>query len=373
MAPPSPAAYGGEGALLLGITWAEATLATLIISARTYAATRLVDRTGWGLFWILLTWIMAITAQILLTISVMYGAGNHTSELTYNDMVQAIKWNWMGQLVAILAIGFAKIAVIALTLHIQAPSERRYSWVLHFIWITNMMINITEVVLILYQCFPVARLWDMNVQGVCNGRQRSAKVGFFQGSWGAASDIVLALYPMFVFYRLNVSLRRKIFLSALMGGGSFAAVAGISKTVYIKNGPTTTDPTYQIYPLWISTYTEMWLILMLSSIPQLRIFFVRQVKQSASVLRSSFIQRRMRRKQSSGSPQPADQEPVGAEMHADERLPIEVLRHPARNDPSEIMESFDDLGARRGWGHIFVRHEINILDAQTRATRDSTK
>ena len=38
-------------------------------------------------------------------------------------------------------------------------------------------------------------------------------------AWGAASDVVLALYPMFVFYRLNVSLRRKIFLSALMGGG----------------------------------------------------------------------------------------------------------------------------------------------------------
>ena len=129
---------------------------------------------------------MALTAQVLLTISVMYGAGNHAADLTPGDLVQAVKWNWMGQLVTIITIGFAKIAVIAMILRIQGPTQRKYSWVLHFIWVTNMAVNVTEVVLILYQCTPIAKLWNTHMAGVCPGRLRSARVGFFQGGTSSA-------------------------------------------------------------------------------------------------------------------------------------------------------------------------------------------
>ena len=52
--------------------------------------------------------------------------------------------------------------------------------------------------------------------------------------WAAASDVVLALYPVIVFWNLKISLRMKIGLCLLMAGGLVAAVGGVMKTINIK-------------------------------------------------------------------------------------------------------------------------------------------
>lgn len=271
---PSPNAYGGDGSLILGITWTETTLATIAVLLRIFSASKLVKRADWDLFWVSIAWSSAFVAQIFLTISVTYGSGNHIVNLTKNDIVQSQRWGWFAQLVAIFAIGFGKIAVIALLLRIQGLTHKKKRWLLHFIWITNTILNISQTVLILYACTPLEKLWNDYLPGSCAFRSTTSKAGFFQGSWAAASDAVLASYPIFVFWDLNMSTRRKVGLCALMGGGYIAAVAGTMKTIYIKLITVGVDYTYSITPLLIWALTEMWLIIFLGSIPQLRVVFV---------------------------------------------------------------------------------------------------
>lgn len=52
--------------------------------------------------------------------------------------------------------------------------------------------------------------------------------------WAALSDIILAIYPVIVFWNLKISLRIKAGLCLLMAGGLVAAAAGIVKTVNLK-------------------------------------------------------------------------------------------------------------------------------------------
>jgi len=238
-------------------------------------------------------------AQVLLTMAVRSGAGNYIVNLSAEGIIDSVKWVWIGQYVAIFAIGFGKIAVIALLFRIQANRHALRSIFLHFIWASNTAINITQVALLVHQCDPPAKLWNNGLPGICDERIRAEYSGFFQGSWSAASDLALAIYPITIFWKLSVSWKRKIGLCVLMGGGIITCAVGIIKTIYIRLAPLTNDVTYSIYPLLIAAYTEMWLIVVFGSIPPLRLLFVHLHKRTRLVVSLSFLQFRNGREEGS--------------------------------------------------------------------------
>lgn len=57
MAPHGPA-YGGLGPTLLGVSWMELSLTTIIIAVRAYTVFKLIPRGGrWALFWAFCAWV----------------------------------------------------------------------------------------------------------------------------------------------------------------------------------------------------------------------------------------------------------------------------------------------------------------------------
>ena len=58
-----------------------------------------------------------------------------------------------------------------------------------------MIVNWDQIILILLQCKPLPKFWNNTLEGTCDFRPTTSKVGFFQGGWGAASDLALAIYP----------------------------------------------------------------------------------------------------------------------------------------------------------------------------------
>ena len=124
--------------------------------------------------------------------------------------------------------------------------------------------------LVLFQCKPIHALWDHRVKGHCDGVNGwNLDVAFVQGSWCAATDLILALYPITIFWNLQMRLRIKIGICVLLGLGVFTSVCGAIKTYYIHLILSTEDPTYDFSPLLIWITTEMWLTIIISSIPPL--------------------------------------------------------------------------------------------------------
>ena len=67
----------------------------------------------------------------------------------------------------------------------------------------------------------------------------------------AASDVILALYPSYMVWRLNMSIRLKILVSVLLGLGVFSGVTAAIKTTKLPGIQASADPTYAIAPLVI--------------------------------------------------------------------------------------------------------------------------
>ncbi|KAF7586329.1 hypothetical protein BBP40_009057 [Aspergillus hancockii] len=207
-----------------------------------------------------------------MTVSVLYGLGTHQPLLSPYNIVQTNFWSWMAQIVAILCLVIARTAVIAFLLSLQGRTSVTGRNVLYVVGALQGLVNVVEVALILKQCDPVGRLWDPNIPGTCDMVVVCSQVGFLQGSIGAAADLFLAFYPIYIIGRLQqMKLSTKI---TDIETTPRAGIAGINKTIAIAS-ITHTDLTYGIYKLNTWVLTEMWFIIIFGSIPVLRPFFVR--------------------------------------------------------------------------------------------------
>lgn len=255
--------------MTMGISWTLTAIAMILMVLRTYTNVVITKSFGWDYHWAAITLVShesllsrastnngrapnvrpqatGIFGQVLQTLAASYGLGNHVHLLTPPQLVASLKWVWLGQIVILNAIGFGKLAVCALLLHIQDRTQSKKKWFIYFVGISGIIINIDQTILMLTQCTPLARQWDSSVPGSCNHVLRTAHVGYFQGSkflfqtykknpqrksqlelsadvmaigWAALSDILLAIYPIFVFRKLKVSRKVKAAMFVLLGGG----------------------------------------------------------------------------------------------------------------------------------------------------------
>ncbi|CEO60460.1 hypothetical protein PMG11_05087 [Penicillium brasilianum] len=284
--------YGGKGPLILGVTWAEMSLAFILFILR--AKTASVYPQGqlssgvfglrWDFVWVILAFTVAFSAQVTMTVSARYGLGNHQDLLAYDNIVKTNLWSWIAQVLAIIDLVIARIAVIAFLMTIQNRTMSKSKYLLYSVGGIQALINFIEIVLIFKQCTPTAKLWDINLPGKCEMIEICSKVGFVQGSIGAAADFFLAAYPVYIIGRLQLmKLSTKIGLCLIMGGGLIAGIAGINKTIAIASITHVEDLTYAIYQLNTWVLTEMWFIIIFGSIPVLRPFFVRFTQDIKSV------------------------------------------------------------------------------------------
>ncbi|KAF7718264.1 Uncharacterized protein PECH_002079 [Penicillium ucsense] len=284
--------YGGKGPLVLGVTWAETSLALVLFFLR--ARTASVCPQGqlssgffslrWDFVWAILAFAGALAAQCTMTVSVHYGLGNHQNLLSYDNIVKTNLWSWIAQVLAIIDLVIARIAVIAFLMTIQNRTQSKSKYLLYGVGSAQAIINLIEIGLIFKQCTPTRKLWDIDVPGKCDMIEICSNVGFVQGSIGAAADFFLAAYPVYIIGRLQLmKLSTKIGLCLIMGGGLVAGIAGINKTLAIASITHVDDLTYAIYELNTWVLTEMWFIIIFGSIPVLRPFFVRFTQDIKSV------------------------------------------------------------------------------------------
>ncbi|KAK5105850.1 hypothetical protein LTR62_001962 [Meristemomyces frigidus] len=235
--------------------------------------------------------ITALCAESFLTVSVVYGTGNHQDLFTPDDLVRCNLWSWIGQITAIVGLVWGRFAVIAFLFALQGSTHPRWQISLFIVGAAQAIVNFIEIGLILNQCTPTRKLWDLGVQGTCDNIDVCSKVGFLQGSTsirinekivktdvpgiGAFSDAFLALYPIVLIGRLQqMKLSMKVGLCIVMGGGLIAFAAGIVKTYQISTITHTQDISYATLDLLIFVSTEMWFIIIFGSFPAVHGAFV---------------------------------------------------------------------------------------------------
>lgn len=69
------------------------------------------------------------------------------------------------------------------------------------------------------QCIPIAKIWDSTLSGACWDPQVSVVYSKFAGAWSACMDIVLALLPWRIVYKLKMRTKEKLGVGIAMSMG----------------------------------------------------------------------------------------------------------------------------------------------------------
>ncbi|OBT68969.1 hypothetical protein VE03_01434 [Pseudogymnoascus sp. 23342-1-I1] len=263
---------------VLGTIWTEFAVCSFLMGMRTVSC-YLTKGYRWDFWLAWITYILGLCANIFCNISVHYGAGQHMGNLDPEVAKVAIMWQWILFQTYVVAHMFGKLAIIAFLLEFERDLPLARKYLLYVVGAINVAVNIGTSSLQWQQCKPVAKTWDDDIAGVCVGRERNTQGGFVQGSFGAAIDIFLTVYPIAVFWQLNMSLNIKIGLSVLFSFGLITAACAIIKTVSIGLLGAT-DTTYQLATLDIYSLTEMWIVLIVGCLPPTKQLVTRLVRKA---------------------------------------------------------------------------------------------
>ncbi|OJD26601.1 hypothetical protein ACJ73_02010 [Blastomyces percursus] len=269
--PPPPDGDVNKGPMLNAITWTECSVALVLVMARVITRTRLIQRWGWDDAFMCLAMACALVNTICVTICIHYGTGRHVYYLNEHQKVQANKFNWISQGFHVMSTNWGKVSIGFFLLRIVDRAKRQ-KYVFFGGMVLLTIVNSVCVYTIYGQCTPTTALWNgtgPGKKGSCWHPNLQRDYAFFQGSFSAASDLALALYPVFIIWRLQMARKLKIGLTCVLALGIVATAAAIVKTIFLAELVARADYTFETINLttWIST--EQYVIIIAACIPTL--------------------------------------------------------------------------------------------------------
>ncbi|PNS21432.1 Histone deacetylase HOS3 [Sphaceloma murrayae] len=317
--PYTPPGIQGQGKTVMWATWPQVVLAVVVIMLRCVFSGTNKGRWRWDCCW-------AVVALAILTLACIDGFGQHIWDLGgFAQASFALKWYWISASLCFWALTIAKIAIVSLLFSVWCPWQTKRKVFLHSIWISNTVLSIVQTALTLNQCHPIQMIWDYSVvTGECNLRLAALYWGYLHGAWSGMTDIALALYPILIMKDIKADLKTKIGLCILMSGGLLSAIASFLRAYYLYRITLSLDTTFELLGICICGSTELWLIVVLSSIPPLKHFFLRLLRRSdgspsgTAVPLGSTAPEVLERKESQLPPSPDDMllRDMSAEEHA---------------------------------------------------------
>lgn len=91
----------------------------------------------------------------------------------------------------------------------------------------------------LFNCYPISSSWDTTKPGHCIDYGLATLIF---GILNIIIDIVMLAYPLPLVWRLNMTKRRKVYLSLAFISGGIACLVTVVRLPYVKNVVTSADP-----------------------------------------------------------------------------------------------------------------------------------
>ncbi|KAH8429530.1 uncharacterized protein LDX57_007192 [Aspergillus melleus] len=264
---------GGKGAQMMAVMWALTGVTTFIVVARLFIRQKVLRVLGLDDWLIAASMVLGLIFVGTATASVAYGYGEHTANLDIAEAEKGLFYNSVSFIFGILSFALPKLGVAALLNRLLNPSliHRIITWgMASFI----CAVAIVNIIIYITMCDPPQALWKislvMNGKATCRDIWVLIHYATFNGAVSAFVDLYLAIYPSTVLFKLQMSFRKKLALSAAMGLGAVAAATAIVKCAQIKGLADKEDPTYGTVPLVIWTNVEANVVVIASCIPTLQ-------------------------------------------------------------------------------------------------------
>jgi hypothetical protein len=151
-----------------------------------------------------------------------HGGGKHITALSdsTHDLPLWGRAFFLAEIMYLLTLCFAKLSMIALLLRFSS-TLRAVTWLLRGTAAVITGLTAAFVLWVTFQCEPVESQWDLSVEGgVCASKEAYMVSVYVLSSVSAATDVILAVVPVFVLRRLEIDGRTKVAAGGTMGLGS---------------------------------------------------------------------------------------------------------------------------------------------------------
>ncbi|OAA33221.1 integral membrane protein [Moelleriella libera RCEF 2490] len=271
LAPPGGDVDRGPDALIT--FWTTAGISVVVVGLR-FVGRRLRRQTGLDDWIMLLTLILYVVFVSILTKYITVGGLRHLYYLTPEERVIAAKWGWISQPFVIMGFATGKLSVAVLLWRVVGSTTFWRKWFLCFATISALLISIVNIVLTFTQCSPVEALWNQQLlkEGQTKCLSPSIQINFaiFLSSWNILTDVFLAALPASFMYKLDLSTRKKVGLSILLGLGATSAIFAGIKTMFLTSLGERSDVTWSTYQLYVWSGVELFVIILCGSVPPVK-------------------------------------------------------------------------------------------------------
>ncbi|KAI0404065.1 hypothetical protein F4802DRAFT_263231 [Xylaria palmicola] len=227
----------------------------LIVSVLTFSLriyTRVVLVKAWGLddWFMLFATIFFILYVSSSVTGVHYGTGRHYSDLSDENIEQAMMFWWFCYVWYCLAMIASKISIGVFL--IRLTISRLHHYIIYVVMTLTVASGIVFFFVTLFQCHPVSFFWDKDIEGgTCIGGDIIAALTYLYSALSVICDFTFAILPIFLVFSLQIDKRTKIALIPILSIGTVASIAVVVRFPYTK---TFLDPDF----LWATIDIAIW-------------------------------------------------------------------------------------------------------------------
>ncbi|KAG5980691.1 hypothetical protein E4U55_003774 [Claviceps digitariae] len=262
-----------QGPQALILFWATAAVSIIVVTLR-FIGRYFRQRIGLDDWFMLVTLILHILFVAVLTKVILLGGLRHIHFLEQNQRVRILKWTWICQPFIVLGFATGKLSIGILLWRVVGSATFWRKWLLCFTLALALIFSVINVVLTYAQCSTPEALWDYALvaegKATCWSPNIQVNFALFLSGWNIVVDLFLAVLPATFFYKLDLTLKKKIGLCALLGMGSLAAICAAAKAKYLYSMSTRSDVTWKAYGLYVWSVMELFLIIMCGSIAPIK-------------------------------------------------------------------------------------------------------
>lgn len=223
------------GPLILALTWTLTAISLVFLALRIYCKSFLKGVALWWDDYVLVaSWITLLVATALATRLVLLGFGKHNWDFPQKNLQEYMLVTLVEATILACSIVWSKTGFAITLLRITE------GWVRIAVWVIIATINIISIVGVLVswvRCTPLVKAWDLSVprdQGSCWPFKPLLNVYSFAAVFSGVMDVVLALLPWPIIWKLQMKRQEKIGVAVAMSMGIFAGTTAFVKAAKIQ-------------------------------------------------------------------------------------------------------------------------------------------
>ncbi|PVI05908.1 hypothetical protein DM02DRAFT_667906 [Periconia macrospinosa] len=219
---------------------------------------------------LVLSWSLSVVNVALRFMLVDIALGRHFMDPSIGGLPNILRYShllWVNQIVNIIAVAILKWSICAYLL--VADFSKLYRAIVWFSILLILAFNFLAPVLTLFGCVPLEANWNRGVKGKCWAKG-TLPLSYAQGIINILTDVMYVVAPLIYLSQVQLPKRTQWSLRFVFILSIAATVCSIFKTIELKTITKTKDPTWDGVNLAIWSGSELYVGILIASLPPLR-------------------------------------------------------------------------------------------------------